>query len=90
MACVSMFVKLSDPDYQAQPVAERLQSIVFAFFRVFDSNGDGIIELFEVNEILSDFVSGIAAIVSSLVDHFPAVPSQGVAFLSQLSGTSLI
>ncbi len=70
MACVSMFVKLSDPAYQAQPVAERLQSIIFAFFRVFDSNGDGVIELFEVNEILSDFVSGVAAIFSSLVDHF--------------------
>jgi hypothetical protein len=70
MACVRMFVKLTDSSYQSQPVGERLQSIVEAFFRVFDSNGNGIIELFEVNEILSDVVSGVAAIVCALVDHF--------------------
>ncbi len=70
MACVRMFVKLTDSSYQSQPVGERLQSIVEAFFRVFDSNGNGTIELFEVNEILSDLVSGVAAIVCALVDHF--------------------
>jgi hypothetical protein len=70
MACIRMFVMLSDPVYQAQPVGERIQSIVSAFFRIFDSNGNGIIEVFEVNEILSDVVSGIATIISSLVNHF--------------------
>ena len=70
MACVRMFVKLTDSSYQSQPAGERFQSIIEAFFRVFDSNGNGIIEIFEVNEILSDLVSGVAAIVCSVVDHF--------------------
>jgi hypothetical protein len=70
MACLRMLVKLTDSSYQSQPVGERLQSIVEAFFRVFDSNGNGVIELFEVNEILSDMVSGVAFILCALVDHF--------------------
>jgi hypothetical protein len=70
MACLRMFVILTDSSYQSQPVGERLQSIIEAFFRVFDSNGNGIIELFEVSEILSDLVSGVASILCALVDHF--------------------
>jgi hypothetical protein len=69
MVCITMLVKFLDPVYQAESIVERIQSIVSAFFRVFDSNGNGIIELFEVNEILSDVVAGIANIISSLVTH---------------------
>ena len=70
MACVKMFIKLADPAYSSKPLSERISSIVEAFFRVFDSNGNGIIELFEVNEILVDVISGIAGIICTLVDHF--------------------
>ena len=51
-------------------MGDRLKEIVVAFFRIFDSNGNGIIEQFELNEILTDLISGAANTLASLVDHF--------------------
>ena len=51
-------------------MGDRLKDIVVAFFRIFDSNDNGIIEQFELNEILTDLISGVANILASLVDHF--------------------
>ena len=67
---MSLFVKLADPANQNLPMGDRLKEIVVAFFRIFDSNGNGIIEQFELNEILTDLISGVANILASLVDHF--------------------
>ena len=66
---ISLFVKLADPGNQDLPMGDRLKDIVVAFFRIFDSNGNGIIEQFELNEILTDLISGVANILASLVDH---------------------
>ena len=66
---MSLFVKLADPANQNLPMGDRLKEIVVAFFRIFDSNGNGIIEQFELNEILTDLISGVANILASLVDH---------------------
>ena len=43
---------------------DRLKDIVDGFFRVFDSNGNGVIESFELNEIVSDIISGITTITT--------------------------
>ena len=67
---MSLFVKLADPANQNLPMGDRLKEIVVAFFRIFDSNGNGIIEQFELNEILTDLICGVANILASLVDHF--------------------
>ena len=67
---MSLFVKLADPANQNLPMGDRLKEIVVAFFRIFDSNGNGIIEQFELNEILTDLISGAANTLASLVDHF--------------------
>jgi hypothetical protein len=69
MAIVNAFIKLADPAYQNLPMRERLKDIVEGLFRVFDSNGNGIIESFELNEIVSDVVSGIATIVATVIDY---------------------
>jgi hypothetical protein len=69
MAIVNAFIKLADPAYQNLPMPERLKNIVEGLFRVFDSNGNGIIESFELNEIISDVVSGIATIIATVIDY---------------------
>jgi Ca2+-binding EF-hand superfamily protein len=68
MAIVSAFIKLADPAYQNLPLRDRLKDIVEGLFRVFDSNGNGIIEIFELNEIISDVISGIAGIIATVID----------------------
>ena len=62
MAIVNAFIKLADPAYQNLPLRDRLKDIVEGLFRVFDSNGNGVIESFELNEIVSDVITGIAGI----------------------------
>ena len=69
MAIVNAFIKLADPAYQNLPMRDRLKDIVEGLFRVFDANGNGIIESFELNEILSDVISGIAGIVTTVIDY---------------------
>ncbi len=68
MAIVNAFIKLADPAYQTLPMRDRVKDIVEGLFRVFDSNGNGIIESFELNEIFSDVISGIAGIVATVID----------------------
>ena len=70
MAIISMFIKLTDPAYQQLPMSERTHDIIVAFFRVFDANGNGVIDQFELNEILTDLIGGIASILSALTDQF--------------------
>ena len=67
---MNIFIKLSDPSNQNLPMSDRLKDIVVAFFRIFDANNNGIIEQFELNEIVTDVISGIANILASLIDHF--------------------
>lgn len=67
---VGMFIKFSDPSSQSAPLGDRLKELVVAIFRIFDSNGNGVIEQFELNEILTDIISGITNIVVSLIDYF--------------------
>jgi hypothetical protein len=73
MAVVDAFIKLSDPAYQNLPMRDRLKGIVEGLFRVFDTNGNGIIEPFELNEILADVVAGIANILTTLTDYLESV-----------------
>jgi hypothetical protein len=68
MAVVNAFIKLSDTAYQKLPMRDRLKDIIEGFFRVFDSNGNGIIESFELSEIVSDGISGIATITATVID----------------------
>ena len=51
-------------------MSDRLKDAVVAFFRIFDSNGNGIIEQFELSEIFTDIISGIANTLAALIDHF--------------------
>jgi hypothetical protein len=69
MAVVNAFVQLSDPAYQNLPMRDRLKGIVEGLFRVFDTNGNGIIEPFELNEIISDVIAGISNILTALTDY---------------------
>jgi hypothetical protein len=69
LAVVNAFIKLADPVYEKLPISDRLKEIVEGFFRVFDSNGNGIIEPLELNEIISDVISGIATILTTVIDH---------------------
>ncbi len=69
MAVVGAFIQLADPAYQNLPMRDRLKSIVEGLFRAFDSNGNGIIESFELNEIVSDVITGIANILTTLIDY---------------------
>jgi hypothetical protein len=66
---VNAFIKLADPACQELPMRDRLKDIVDGFFRVFDSNGNGVIESFELNEIVSDFISGITTIITTVIDY---------------------
>jgi hypothetical protein len=68
MAIVNAFIQLADPTYQNLPIRDRLKGIVEALFRVFDANGNGIIEPFELNEILTDVISGVVNILTTLID----------------------
>ena len=68
MAIVYAFIQLADPTYQNLPIRDRLKGIVEALFRVFDANGNGIIEPFELNEILTDVISGVVNILTTLID----------------------
>lgn len=67
---VGMYIKFMDPSNQSAPLGDRLKELVVAIFRIFDSNGNGVIEQFELNEILTDIISGITNIVASLIDYF--------------------
>ena len=69
MAIVNAFIQLADPAYQNLPMRDRLKDIVEGLFRVFDTNGNGIIESFELNEIISDVISGIAGIIATVIDY---------------------
>ena len=66
---LSIFFKLSASSSN-MPMNERLKDAVAAFFRIFDSNGNGIIEQFELSEIFSDVITGIANTIAALIDHF--------------------
>mmetsp|Transcript_34654 Transcript_34654/g.72669 ORF Transcript_34654/g.72669 Transcript_34654/m.72669 type:complete len:769 (-) Transcript_34654:316-2622(-) len=83
MVVVNAFIQLADPAYQNLPMRDRLKGIVEGLFRVFDTNGNGIIESFELNEIVSDVISGIANILTTLIDylepHFLKEPLDGLA-----------
>ncbi len=69
MAVVNAFVQLADPAYQNLPMRDRLKGIVEGLFRALDTNGNGIIESFELNEIVSDLITGIANIATTLIDY---------------------
>ncbi len=69
MAVVNAFIQLADPAYQNLPMRDRLKVIVEGLFRAFDTNGNGIIESFELNEIFSDVITGIANILTTLIDY---------------------
>ena len=69
MAIINAFIKLADAGYETLPMRERLKDIVERLFRVFDSNGNGIIESFELNEIVSDVISGVATIIETVIAH---------------------
>ena len=69
MTIVSPFIQLTDPAYQNIPMRDRLKGIVEELFRSFDSNGDGIIESFELSEMVSDVVAGITSILISLANY---------------------
>jgi hypothetical protein len=78
-AIASMFIKLTDPSIQKLAIKDCLDEMSVAFFRVFDSNGNGIIEQFELNDILTDVISGFANIVASLLCHFEHTILQAAA-----------
>ncbi len=67
---VSMLIKFGDSSNQSIPLGDRLKDLVVAFFRMFDANGNGVIEQFELNEIFTDIISGVANIVAALIDYF--------------------
>jgi hypothetical protein len=69
MAIINVFIQLADPAYEKNPIRDRLKGIVEGLFRVFDTNKNGIIEQFELNEIFSDVISGIANVLISLTDY---------------------
>jgi Ca2+-binding EF-hand superfamily protein len=79
IAIASIFIKFTDPSIQKLAMKDCLDEITGAFFRVFDSNGNGIIEQIELNEILTDVISGFANIVSSLLCHFEPTILQAAA-----------
>ncbi len=64
MAIVNVFIQLADREL---PVRDRLKGLVVALFRVFDTNGNGTIESLDINEIISDIISGIASILTSVI-----------------------
>ncbi len=68
MVIISAVIKLFDTAYQELPMRDRLKEIVQGFFRVFDSNGDGVIEAFELNEIVTDVITGLANILVAMID----------------------
>jgi hypothetical protein len=68
MSIVSIFLKLNPSD--PETLSKSVKDAIMAFFRFFDSNGNGIIEQFELSEIFTDIISGIANILASLIDHF--------------------
>ena len=73
MAILRISVKLIDLSNQSIPMSDRLKDLVVPFFRIFDSNGNGVIEQLEMNEILTDVVSGVANILGSLLDSFEPI-----------------
>jgi hypothetical protein len=90
MAVMKMFIHLGDPAYQSRPLYERVGGIAEALFRVFDANGNGLIELFEVNEILSDVISGVAGVLCVLIDHFePYILKEPLDAITRIYGEQL-
>jgi hypothetical protein len=69
MAVVNAFIKFTDYEYQKLPMRDRLKDIVDGMFRAFDSNGNGILEPFELNEIVSNAISVIATIITTMIDY---------------------
>ena len=74
MAMITALIKLADGAYQHLPIMnpmrdQRQSRIVDGVFRIFDSNGNWIIKTFELNEIVSDVIYGIAGIISTVIDY---------------------
>ncbi len=65
------------------PISDRARVVAESFFRVFDANGNGVIEVSEVHEIISDIISGLVSALISLIDHFePVLVKVSVTYLS--------
>jgi hypothetical protein len=69
MVIINAYVQLTDPAYQNIPIRDRLKGIVEGVFRVLDTNGNGLIESFELSEIVSDVITGVASILTALLDY---------------------
>ncbi len=70
MACIKMILLFTDSRFSEIPMLERVRVVMESFFRVFDANGNGVIEAGEVHAIITDLNSGLIALLTSLIDNF--------------------
>jgi len=89
-ACVRTVFLFTDGRLRDIPISDRARVVAESFFRVFDANGNGVIEVSEVHEIISDIISGLVSALISLIDHFePVLVKEPLDFITKVFSKSL-